>query len=170
MSLLNDRNLIAMIGVSSVIIFLIATAFIMAVSVDGYCITPSPVISTNSVYISEFENVTVFGQSFTPDGTAILYGAPENHTANVDKNGNTSWTYYQTPAGPYTIYALDGNFPGRKSNIITLVPTLHDATLQPSYEPTATLAPTPAPFVGVEGIGAIMIGVGLYAQIVRKRK
>lgn len=141
MGYLNYKELIVVFGVSLVIIILLS-AFIMVVSRGDIVLITAPVISTNSVYVSELQNVTVFGQCFTPNGTAVLYGAPENHTANVDENGNTSWTYYQTPASSYTIYAIDGNSQSRKSNTITLVPTLHDATLQPSSEPTAT------PFVG----------------------
>jgi hypothetical protein len=98
-----------------------------------------PVISTD-MHPGPGMNITVSGQNFTPNGTAILYSEyNESYTANVDKNGNTSWTYTNRAIAQYPIYAVDVAT-NTTSNTITVQAFLND------YPPTQT--PTPSPFAG----------------------
>ena len=117
-----------------------------------YYSTPPPPSSSPSIWVSPNpvsmgENLTISGQNFTPGGIAVLYRYPQdNFTASVDKNGNTSWTFTNEGIAPYSVYAMDGNSTGKKSNSITIYPILNDAppsALPPS--PTPALAPTPFP-------------------------
>jgi hypothetical protein len=121
---------------SLIVCILFFSIFIIAVSGNGYCASPSPFISTD-MHPGAGMNITVSGQNFTPNGTAILYSI--GTTANVDRNGNTSWTYTNGAIAPYPIYAVD-IITNTTSNTITVLPMLND------YTPTPT--PTPSPFAG----------------------
>lgn len=133
-----------------------AIIFIMAVSGEGFSTSSSPTISTNP-YTAPGMSITVSGQNFTPNGTAVLSSINnKSYTANVDKNGNASWTYTNVLIVPYPIYAIDGTT-NRKSNTITIMPQLNDYTptpthgtstspMFPSIPPDNTLSPTPSPF------------------------
>lgn len=123
--------------------------FIIAVSGNGYTVNTSPFISTD-MHPGRGENITVSGQNFTPNGTAILYITDTmGFTANVDKDGNTSWTYTNPMIAPYPVYAVDTTT-NVTSNTLSVQAFLND------YPPTPTpiLSPTP-----IEGICAIGFGV-----------
>jgi hypothetical protein len=166
MDLLKNLKLITLTE-TSLIIILIAIAFIMVVSGKGYGISPSPVISAYPVLnVAAGTNITVSGQNFTPNGIALLYVYSETYLANVDKNGNASWSYREFSITPYSIYALDGNSTDRKSNEITIYPLLNDATMAPTTSPTP--APTTSPalpmgttFTTLIAAGAVLLIVGL---------
>lgn len=131
---------------------LIVLVFIIA-SGNGYCVSPSPVISIEQVQNHNLDgsDFTLLGYNFTPNGTAVLYGIPIFNdskmviTANVDENGNTSWTFEVEPLRQYNFYALDENAMNSSSNNITIIGPLNDATppLEPTPTPTSTPKPTP---------------------------
>ncbi len=109
----------------------------LRVTHDYYLIPPptssSPSIWVNPNPVSMGQNITVSGQSFMPNGIAVLYGDQQNNfTANVDKNGNTSWSFTNEGITPYPMYALDGNSTSRRSNTITIYPIFNDAPPLPS--------------------------------------
>ena len=142
MASLRDRKLIALYGITPAIIHLMAIAFIIAISGQAYCISPSPVISAYPVMnVASGSNITVSGQNFTPNGIAVLYGTgiPESYTANTDQDGNITLLITQAMSTPYQIYALDENSMSRKSNTITIYPLLNDAPLS---TPITSLNPT----------------------------
>lgn len=139
MGLFKNKKLIPLTGASFVIVILITLAFIIVVSDDVYCISPSPIISANPVNgVAVGTNITVSGQNFTPNGIAVLYCTMEKYTAKVDNNGNTSWSITQMMIAPYPIYALDENSTSRKSNTITIYPILNDAAYTPTPISNAT--------------------------------
>lgn len=131
---IRDRRLSVLFCVSLAIMAI----FFMAVSEDGYCTSPPPTISAN-LGTAPGMSITVSGQNFTPNGTAILYNN-ESYTANVDETGNTSWTYTNVFIAPYQIYAIDVTT-NNKSNTLTIKPQLND------YPPTSGTSPTPSPFL-----------------------
>lgn len=117
----------------------------------NYYSTPPPQSSSPSIWVnpnpvSVGQNVTISGQNFTPNGIAVL--SLNNLTANVDENGNTSWSFTNGALAPYSIYALDGNSTGRKSNTITIYPILNDQPpiMLNDWTPTPTPTPAPSPF------------------------
>lgn len=131
-----------------------AIAFIIAVSGQGYCISPSPVISAYPVMnVASGTSITVSGQNFTPNGIAVLYGTgiPENYTANVDQNGNISLLITQAMLTPYQIYVLDENSTSRKSNTITIYPLLNDA-------------PPSAPVISADPVVRVVVGTNITVQ------
>jgi len=127
----------------SLIIIAMAIIFIITVSGNGYCASLSPFISTD-MHPGPGMNITVSGQNFTPNGTAILYSEyNESYTANVDKNGNTSWTFTNRAIAPYPIYAVDVAT-NTTSNTITVYAFLNDTPPTPS--PNTSILPSPSPF------------------------
>lgn len=141
-------------------LIIIVLVFIIIVSGDSYCVSPSPVISIEQItnHNMASTDVTLLGYDFTPNGTAVLYGIPtfvkvSNMviTANVDENGNTSWTFKVEQMKQYNFYALDENSTYRSSNNITIGPFLNDATppMEPKPTPTPTPTPTPKPTPGL---------------------
>lgn len=170
MGLLTNKKLIALSGVSLAIIILIVTAYIMAVSDEGYCITPSPVISASPTAALYGQPITITGQNFTPNKKAFLYQIDEHYNGNnswseesgyttdVDINGNISYVLIESEPSPgmlpnsTTIYAQDVSVAGRKSNTISLTlisnpcitpyPILNGPTALPTTESTATTMPT----------------------------
>jgi hypothetical protein len=154
MRLLKDRTFIVLLGASLVLILLMVISFITAVSVDGYCISPSPIISTDYNYTLVGQNITVYGQNFTPNGTAVLYGLPEGYTSNVDKNGNTFWSFTPNMTTTFAIYALDGNSTNRRSNTITLIalPVVSDMPTPPS-----PAFPMDVTFIALISTGALLL-------------
>jgi hypothetical protein len=167
MGLFKDRKLISITGASLVIIILMATTVIMTVSVDGYCITLSPVISASPTTALYGQPITVTGQYFTPNKKAFLYtinplSGKSGLTSDVDKNGNTSWVIIEQQPNPgampnytynYSIYAQDVSVAGNMSNSITLT-LIHNPyitfiagppagpTVMPSAESISTPTPT----------------------------
>jgi YVTN family beta-propeller protein len=167
MRFLKDRKLIAIAGTFLVIILLISITFIAAVSVNGSCITPSPVISASPTTALYGQPITVSGQYFTPNKKAFLFtidplSGKSGLTADVDKNGNTSWVIIEQQPNPrvmpnytynYSIYAQDVSVAGNMSNSITLT-LIHDPyitfiagppagpTTLPITESTSTPTPT----------------------------
>lgn len=118
-------------------VVMLAVAFIIVVSGEAYGNSNVPIISTYP-YTSRGLNVTVTGQNFTPDGTAILYGSNYTFsTATVDKTGNVSWTYTNPMIAPYPIQAVD-MITNTTSNTITVLSSLND------WKPTPTPTPFPA--------------------------
>jgi hypothetical protein len=105
----------------------------------------APVISAEPVVrVVVGTNITVTGQNFAPNGTAVLYsipdyGIPSNHTANVDQNGNIVWSFTNGMIMPYTIYALDENSTSRQSNNVSIYPMLNDATPSTTFSMVITL-------------------------------
>jgi hypothetical protein len=59
-------------------------------------------------------------------------GWATNYSADVDANGNTSWTF-SFGLATYTIYALDGNSIRGKSNIIAISANLNDRPPSPGF-------------------------------------
>jgi hypothetical protein len=119
-----------------VIIVIVTFMFIFIVSGETYSISPSPVIFTNMNPGPDM-SITITGQNFTPNGIAVLHSLNDSYTANVDANGNTSWTYTNGFIAPYQIYAVDMNT-NVTSNTITVSPRLND------YTPSPTPTPFPA--------------------------
>lgn len=141
---------------ATLIIATMVVMLIIVISGNGYSANPSPAISTD-MHPGPGESITVSGQKFTPNGTAILYSVgAELSTANVDKNGNASWTYTNHWIGPYPIHAVDITT-NTTSNTMTVFPVLNDNIPSPTSSPTPT--PIPTPFPGIEGI--CMIGLGI---------
>ncbi len=145
-------------------VLIIATMFVLFIVVlsgNVYSANPAPAISTD-MHPGPGENITVSGQNFTPNGTAILYCLGTNvSTANADKNGNTSWAYTNGWISPYPVYAVDITT-NVTSNTITVLPVLND------YTPTPTPTPVPTPFPGVEGICAIGLGIIIFITFKKK--
>jgi hypothetical protein len=198
MALLKDRTLILMIGASSVIIFLMAIAFVMVVSVDGYGISPSPVISVSPNPAFYGQTITVWGQNFTPNKKAFLYqiigdmngnnsgSVKTDYTSNVDTNGNTTWIINEIIPYPgmtinaTTIYAQDSSIVGNRSNTITLtliadpcitpIPTLPNPTpMIPTISDMPT-PPSPAFSMGMTVIVLITISIILLTTERSKKK
>lgn len=135
-------------------LIIMVLVFIILVSGDSYCVSPSPVISIEQItnHNMASTDVTLLGSNFTPNGTAVLYGIPTFFkvsnmviTANVDENGNASWTFEVEQMKGYTFYALDENSTYRSSNNLTIGPFLNDATPPMEPKPTSTTTPTPTP-------------------------
>jgi hypothetical protein len=97
-----------------------------------------PTISVNRSSAANGQSITVWGRNFTPNGMAVLYvmwngpNLSTNYSANVDINGNTSWSF-NVGMGQFTIYALDGNLTSRESNTLTVIGLLDDATPSPGF-------------------------------------
>jgi hypothetical protein len=153
---LKDRKLSRLWGVSLIVM---AIAFVMAVTGEGYGTSSSPTISTDPGTAPGM-SLTISGRNFTPNRTAVLYSINnESYIANVDKTGNTSWTYTNVFIVPYPIYALDVST-NNKSNTITIMPQLNDFTPTPP--------PTPTPFPG-NLFAVLSICIATLIYILKKR-
>lgn len=152
MNLLKDRARIVIYRITLIFI-LIALAFILTISGEGYCISPSPIISLQQI---SGQNITIYGQNFTPNGTAVLYGLPNVYTSNVDGSGNISWSFSKSIDSSYLIYALDGNLTSRKSNAISLG-NYPCGTPHAPLPPTSPAFPMGAAIIIFIAIGAILV-------------
>jgi YVTN family beta-propeller protein len=92
--------------------------------------------------------------ALTPDGTKLYVpNGYDNNVLVIDTTTNT-----------VTANISAGNEP----NSIGIVPATPMSTTTPTPASSSSATPKPSPFVGVEGIGAIVMGAGLY-MMVRKR-